>query len=667
VNISSDNTNLSLLTDANGDWAVYVPAGTNWSIQTAIEGFSPENLSASVGSSPHYDDVELTAGVVDVDGSISYIDDEQFATISDSIVLELIPVEGMVRDSVTPDKVLVDGEWLGNWTAQVEPGDWILRATHEGQSLVAMGLVEADVAVGASLDLELTIGGWILLETEWLDYDGISRTLADTDVEGADMVGESELILNIGMGMKWVASVDDEGVLEILLIAGTIDTSSEFEVVQRNLTMTYTGGQGLTVSPGQEAPSAVLSHVRIVNHEISAITLNSSGSDPEFDGGDDDVRVLLDSEGGFQFVDFILSIEYLGHEPFDTFSIIGGTVGTDASDWLVEFHNGSGEWNTTAYFDMGLDNTMNFSNLNVRVTPANQSVAHSFEEGHFVTLNIMSQDGYTYDHTLTVRVPQIHGFELTEPVDDSYGIQPGDSINIGMQIANTGNGDDRFEFEFDDSELPEGWTRSGSIAHSLPAFLGATHAVVVSAPLNASDEDFKIYVSVRDKANNTYPDIEIHVQTSMPMLSIVSHELYSGGVDPVSGQMTLYSVIVKNEGLVDAQMVQLNGTLCDDLNCNVLSGPNGTDIRDVPANSEIVFEIALDLSNIAPATYYVEFNINQTGFDSVEEYDVDQIKIRAPPIEDTADWIGWLLGALLVVALLLLTRGGGRRRSSAPF
>jgi len=114
-------------------------------------------------------------------------------------------------------------------------------------------------------------------------------------------------------------------------------------------------------------------------------------------------------------------------------------------------------------------------------------------------------------------------------------------------------------------------------------------------------------------------------------------------------------------------MVQLNGTLCDNLNCGILSGPNGTDIRDVPANSEVVFEIALDLSNIAPATYYVEFDINQTGFDSVEEYDVDQIKIRTPPVEDTTDWIGWLLGALLVAALLLLTRGGGRRRSSAPF
>ena len=144
--------------------------------------------------------------------------------------------------------------------------------------------------------------------------------------------------------------------------------------------MTYTGGQGITVSPGQEAPHAILSHVRVANHEISAITLNSSGADPEFNGSADDVRVLLDSEGGFEPVEFILGIEYLGHEPFDAFSIIGGTAGTDASDWLVEFHNGSGEWNSTGYFDMGLENTMNFSNLNVRVTPANQSVAHSLEE-----------------------------------------------------------------------------------------------------------------------------------------------------------------------------------------------------------------------------------------------------------------------------------------------
>ena len=470
------------------------------------------------------------------------------------------------------------------------------------------------------------------------------------------------------MGMRWVAPISEDGSLEMLLIAGMIDTYSEFEVIQRNLTMTYTGGQGITVSPGQEAPPAILSHVRVANHELSAITLNSSGSDPEFNGSVDDVSVLLDSEGGFKPVEFILGIEYLGHEPFDAFSIIGGTAGTDASDWLVEFHNGSGEWNTTAYFDMGLDNTMNFSNLNVRVTPANQSVAHSFEEGHSVTLTITSQDGYMYDHTVTVRIPQIHNFDLWEEIDETYGIQPGETISIGIKFSNSGNGDERFEFEFDDSELPEGWVRTGATAHTLGAFTDTTHTLSVSAPANASDEDFRIYVSIRDKANNTYPDIEIHVKTSMPVLSIESHQLYSGGVDAVSGQVELYSVVVRNDGLIDAQMVQLNGTLCTDLNCNdPPTGVTGTDTRDVPAGSEVVFDIALDLTSTDPKTHYIQLELNNSGFDSVEDYDSFQVKIRSPAIEETTDWIGWLLGALLLVALLLLTRGGGRRRSSAPF
>jgi hypothetical protein len=114
-------------------------------------------------------------------------------------------------------------------------------------------------------------------------------------------------------------------------------------------------------------------------------------------------------------------------------------------------------------------------------------------------------------------------------------------------------------------------------------------------------------------------------------------------------------------------MVQLNGTLCNDLNCNNPTSVSGTDIRDVPANSEVMFEILLDLSETDPDTYYVQFELNQTGFDSVEAYDSDQIKVRSPPVDNPTGWIGWLLGALLLVALLLLTRGGGRRRSAAPF
>ena len=313
--------NMTMSTDQSGDWRVFVAAGSHWDIETELPGFDNESwIITLTGEAMFAFGTELTGRAVDIGGTVSYIDDEQFAAIADSIILELIPVEGLVRERVTPDKVLVDGEWLGNWSAEVEPGDWILRATYEDENLVAMGLVEADVSIGGSLELELTSGGWMTLETEWLDYDGVPHTLADLDVEGADIVNETELILNIGMGMKWLAPVNEDGVLEILLISGTIDASSEFEVMQRNLTMEYSGGQGVTIRAGQESPPTVLSHVRLVNHEITMTTLNSTGNDSSHDGGVNDVMAIANSDGGFDSLEFIVGVDYEGHEPLDSFS-----------------------------------------------------------------------------------------------------------------------------------------------------------------------------------------------------------------------------------------------------------------------------------------------------------------------------------------------------------
>ena len=614
---------------------------------------------------------EMYTQEVSVSGRITYIDDIQFSLIADDVIIEIIPTEGLVLDSPTPELEIEDGSWNGNWSANVEPGNWILRVTYEEGNLIAMGLLEAEVATGYSLDLEMTEGGWFRMETEWLDYEGVSRTLADTDLDNANITDEPELIINIGAGLRWVEEVNEEGYVEMLMIPGTIDASSEFEVSQRNLTMTYTGGQGVTIRSGQEAPPVTLTHVRIANHEVSISTVSNSGSNTEYNGSVDDVQANANSEGGFDPIEFQLSVDYLGHEPFDSFSITGETAGTDGGNWLVEFHNGSGDWNTTAAFDMGLDNAMSFSDLHVRVTPANQSIAHSFDNGHTISISIVStDDGYMKTHSVTVRIPQIHGFELTEPMMESYGIQPGESISIAVKFTNAGNGDERYEFEFDDTELPEYWVRTGATSHTVGAFIPSTHTVTVTAPENASEEDFTIYMSVKDKANNSYENVEIHVQTSMPSLRIVSHQNYNGGEDTEAGQTALYNVVVENTGLIDAQSVQLNGTLCDAYSgCPETSstGVSGSDIRDVPANSEVVFEIAFDLSEIDPDTYYFHFEINNTGFDSVEDYSISDIKVRSPPAEESTDWLAWLLAAMLIVALLTLTRRGGGRRGSAPF
>ncbi|SVE56663.1 uncharacterized protein METZ01_LOCUS509517, partial [marine metagenome] len=230
-----------------------------------------------------------------------------------------------------------------------------------------------------------------------------------------------------------------------------------------------------TVRSGQESPPTTLSHARVTNHEVSVTTLSSSGGNPEFDSEVGEVMVLLDSADGFEPVEFVTGVVYDGHEPFDSFRVAAASIaGTDSEYWMVYFHNGSGDWNTSAYFDMGLDNTLNFSNLNIRVIPANQSKAHSFEEGHSVVISITTLDGYRKEHTFVVRVPQTHDFELREPMDEAYGIMPGETINTGIKFTNMGNSDERFEFEFDDAELPEYWFRTGSTSHTLGAFVDTT-------------------------------------------------------------------------------------------------------------------------------------------------------------------------------------------------
>ena len=106
--------------------------------------------------------------------------------------------------------------------------------------------------------------------------------------------------------------------------------------------------------------------------------------------------------------------------------------------------------------------------------------------------------------------------------------------------------------------------------------------MTVSAPEEATGE-YTIYVSVMDKEGNTYPDVEILVRVSNPIVSIVTQQLLAGGENAVSERVNSWVVTVKNEGLVDAIGVQLNATLCSDLACNneVLSDIEIGDVRQI--------------------------------------------------------------------------------------
>ena len=660
----NSSSELTVIQDSqsSGSWSSFEAVDLDYCLEASAEGFYDISQDVELGNSSLEIDSMMTAQLVPVSGQISYIDADQFSSVSDTLLLELIPTSDYARDSVSPVKTIVDGVWNGAWTASVEPGDWIIRATSEEHGLVAMSSLNAEVTVGGLSDMDLVTGGWVLIETQWLDYEGATMTLSDIE--------DPKLNINMGAGVSWIANLEEDGSIRTLLPSGIIDVSSEFTTLQRGLNMTYSGGQAIGVEASQETPIITVSHSRIPFRDISLTVLDGTGGDPMHDGGISDLLVIKDNESmGFNPVEFTLSADYLGHEPLDTFAAQATVPGTDGSQWQVEFHNGSGDWNSSMSFDLGLDNSLTTSDLHVRITPPNQSVAHSLTEGHSIILSFYTSDGFSEEINVKVRIPQIHDFSVVS-LDPLYGVSPGEEIQIPLEIRNDGNGDDRYEFNFDDSELPDGWERTGATSHTVAPFTTTTHSINVAAPENATGE-YTVYVTVMDKEGNSYPEIEINLAISNPVVSITSQQLLSGGDNAVTNRVNSWVVAVANDGLVDATGVELIATLCTSLTCTS-EVTMDTEIGDVPANSVVNFDITMDLDGIDPGNYYLNLEINESSVEGeVVPFEPDQggsvnLVVSSPAVDTDSSWIGYILGALIIAALAMLTRPRSRR-PNAPF
>ena len=122
-----------ILTDDNGDWELFVPYNSTWQIGTSYDGFEDINEAVSVSDSSNSVDLELIAGLVDVYGNITY--DLGISSIPvEEIILEIIPTQGLVRDTLNVEIEDNDGAgWSGSWSAELEPGLWIVSASVPSQ------------------------------------------------------------------------------------------------------------------------------------------------------------------------------------------------------------------------------------------------------------------------------------------------------------------------------------------------------------------------------------------------------------------------------------------------------------------------------------------------------------------------------------------------------
>ena len=662
---SDGHDNITQITNAAGDWSVYVPAGTTWQVSTYREGFDQETESI-VMNAPNSVEIELTAGYVDIFGNVTHSD---LSNIGEQVELILIPTSGMVRDRIVPDKVFEDGVWNGQWTASVEPGLWIIRATLEASNLVGMASIDADISDGGNVDINLVYGGWLHLSTQWLDFNGTQHHAMETGIEGAEIVDDVEFIMSSGAGVRWDALLTENGEISILMPSGMIEVEGGFSVDQMDRVMEYTATKSISVpGSGTDITASVTQDLlfgRIANHTISATIVSVTGGELTQEEEFNDVKATLGDDGQYDSIEFTMSLDYLGHESVSSYTVSGNVAGTDGQYWNVEVWDESIEnWTTPFAFEFGLDsnNSTTYDNLLLRITPANQSTAQSLTNGHNVDIKFTSTDGYQFEQEVIVRIPQFHDFELREPVLDIYGIRPGEELSIPLLFTNSGNGDERFEFEFDDVQLPPDWQRTGATSHTIGAFTDTTHTIKIISPENATgNEDFIITISVTDKNNGTYSPIVIRVKTSLPVLEI---SVIDAVDDPLFGTIHTFTVEVENSGLVDAEKVKLIGTV---RGTNVSSSVT----QDVLSGDTVRYLIDIDLTDFdGPSQEWFDFEIETEGQEFGEEPETvsKRYSLKAPGVDDSTATtvIGVVLALILLFVLWYFTRSGSRR-PGAPF
>ena len=159
---------VELTSEILGTWRVFVPVNDTYDVLATKDGYSNGSASIQVDYTANTSDIEMMAGMVTVGGEISHVLPSEWNLIADEITLALIPTSGLTFAELTPTKVLVNGTWDGTWTADVEPGDWLLYATYDGTEgrFAAMEHVTAAVAEGGQTDAMLSTASVLHVSTK---------------------------------------------------------------------------------------------------------------------------------------------------------------------------------------------------------------------------------------------------------------------------------------------------------------------------------------------------------------------------------------------------------------------------------------------------------------------------------------------------------------------
>ena len=680
VTITDNSTGESVVVVSNeqGTWSEFVQVQRNFTISAAKEGFSSNQEFVEIDIDTVSIDLEMTAALVSVSGLVDILPAERWDEISSSTSIVLYPGIGFERQSVSPDLVIEDGNWTGEWSATIEPGDWVVYVVHDSadlsESQVGIAALDASISNGGEVNITLENAGKIRIGTQWTDFDGSQYSLANTSVSGAEMISSPFVSLNlISKGAGWNMTVDSSGGIEMLMPSGTVSMESEFHTTERDTVMEYSAGQSVTVGESQESPLSILEFNRRDDNSLNITVVNVVGEGTELDGAED--VVLLPSGISYDPVTFTFNVDFEGTSAVETYTVSADIVGSDSTFWTLEIRNESisdesaeGAWNSTWDIEMGLEDGMDQSReITLRVTGPNQSASRHADLGHALNIRLTASDTSVYNERVTVRVPQTHDIGFDESsLQPVYGVKPGDTTRIEMTIENNGNGDDTVAVNLT-SLAPSDWNVLGASAITMSADSLQTYTFDVIVPSNASAGKYDLTLRLTSEDGITTSNRTIEVQVARPIISIVDDSWTTeSSTPPLAGQVTEVFVSVQNSGIVDATGVVLEAVLKEGPDSAPIESSRLSDSMDIPAGEIVNYSFMVDYSDWnSGESPWLEFTVNSSGqiFDDpqpVPEYFTESL--AAPGAESTSTWLPLLV--ILIVGFILYgatkIRGGRR-------
>ena len=677
VNVTLTSNQTGTVWDAvsnlDGTWSLFVPAQENFTVTFEKPGFAAEEQYFVIDTIPVSTDHEMDAGEVEVSGIVDILPASRWNDIAENTEITLYPSIGFERAAVSPTKVMDNGVWTGEWSATIEPGDWVVYVTYDAgegnlaESQVGVAALDASISDGGSVNITLENAGMALIQTKWFDFDGSEHTLNDTTVANAPMVSAPSVSFNmISKSAGWNLSADSNGDLNLLLPSGSVFIESEFHTTERDRDMEYSAGQSITIGESQEAPETLLEFsrrsIRTVNVTVASVT----GVAEELDGAND----VLFEESGSEYAPatFTYDAVFEGTVAVETYTVIGDVSGGEVGVWTVEFRNesqsdesASDAWVNQLNISMGLDDQMSQS-ITLRLTAPNQSAARHSDLGQELTVRFQASDGSVFNERTTVRIPQTYGLDFEDgTIKSEYGVEPGDTTMLQFVISNFGNGADTVDVNIT-SMAPESWTVLSSPSTSIGPGSSQIHTVDVTVPINESASSYDLVVVLTSEDGTTSSTATMPLRVARPILTFFD-DWSSEPSQPLEGTMHNYSVTVFNTGLVQAddtviEIVRLSGT----------PGAEGTapmedtrliDIASIPAGENKTFTFMVDYTDDPVGTSpWFEVSINTTNMVLENEPEVLLIQetLRAQGVESTSNWL-----PLVVIVLVGFVIYGGTK------